>query len=137
MPQFSFLGSLTLGRSGFVGSGLMKLNAFVRSPVTALLQALRLGTSAPNLVSRKRSREVWSKVSEHRNPPLLNGESTSSGTLKPSPIGPSMPPEAPVRSGTVRYSPGVPGGATGGARWSKNPPFSSHVRNRAVLSHAP
>ncbi len=35
----------------------------------------------------------------------------------------------------MRYSPGVPGGAVGGATWSKNPPFSSHVTKSAVLAH--
>ena len=36
----------------------------------------------------------------------------------------------------VTYSPGVPGGATGGATWSKKPPFSSQVTNSAVFAHS-
>ena len=82
-------------------------------------QALRLGTSAPNRVSRNRSREVWSKRSEDTNPPLLNGEITSIGTRKPRPMGPRICGEpTTVGSGTagaVTYSPVVPEGAVTGA----------------------
>ena len=46
------------GSEGFEGSGAAKLNALVRSPVTPRRQADRLGTSGPNLLSRKRSSEV-------------------------------------------------------------------------------
>ena len=49
------------------------------------------GAVTPNRSSRKRSWEVWSKVCEQIRPPRLNGESTSSGTRKPSPIGPGDP----------------------------------------------
>lgn len=38
--------------------GAAKLNALVRSPVIERRQAVRLGTSAPKRVSRKRSSEV-------------------------------------------------------------------------------
>lgn len=33
-------------------------------------------------------------------------------------------------------SPGVPGAGTGGATWSKKPPFSSQVTNSAVFAHS-
>jgi len=57
-------GTFTRGSRGTERSGRAKENALVRSPVTERLHALRLGTSAPNRVSRKRSTEVWSKRSE-------------------------------------------------------------------------
>ena len=57
-----------------------KLNALVRSPVTLRRQPLRLGTSTPNRVSRKRRIEVWSNVSDDRKPPRLNGEAMIIGT---------------------------------------------------------
>ena len=47
------------------------------------------------------------------------------GTRKPSPTGPTMPTAVDGSGFTVRYSPGVPGGGTGGGTWSKKPPFSS------------
>ncbi len=34
---------------------------------------------------------------------------------------------------TLRYSPGVLAGATGGATWSKNPSFSSYMMKSTVL----
>lgn len=65
-------------------------------------------------VSMKRRTEVWSKTSELTQPPRVHGDITIIGTRKPRPMGvPSM------------YSPGVPGGAIGGATWSKKPSFSS------------
>ena len=115
-----------VGSAGIeVSGGAAKLNAFVRSPVCERRQRLRLGTSGPKRVSRNRSSEVWSKVFEHTKPPRENGEITSIGTRKPNPIGPRMPPAMLGRGSTVRYSPGVPGGGTGGGTWSKKPPFSS------------
>src|ERR1700680_4550731 len=100
------------GRLGTDPSGAAKLKALVRSPTVARRHALRLGTSAPNLVSRNRNIEVWSKRSDDTKPPRLNGESRSIGTRKPSPTGPrigGLP--MTVGSGTagaVMYSPGVP-----------------------------
>ena len=83
----------------------------------------------PKRSSRSWIWEVWSKRSEFTYPPRLNGETTSSGTRKPSPMGPDTPPSvppAPLRLGVpVTNSPAVPAGATGGGTWSKNPPFSS------------
>src|SRR5579863_82478 len=107
------------GRFGIDRSGAAKLNALVRSPTVARRHALKLGTSAPNRVSRNRKIEVWSNRSDETKPPRLNGERISIGTRKPSPMGPSMGGlPTTVGSGTagaVTYSPGVPGGAvTGG-----------------------
>src|SRR5437763_1937691 len=99
-------------------------------------QALRLGTSAPKRVSMKRRRDVWSNTSELTKPPRLNGEIRSAGTRKPSPIGPRMPCAASGSGFAVTYSPGVPGGGTGGGTWSKKPPFSSQVTNSAVFAHS-
>ena len=48
-----------------VSGGLDSASAAVRSPVTLRRQADRLGTSTPNLVSMKRSSEVWSNSCEH------------------------------------------------------------------------
>src|ERR1700721_2940550 len=79
--------------------------------------------------------DVWSKTSEQTHPPFENGETTSMGTLTPSPIGPAMPPAVDGRGSTVRYSPGVPSGAVGGGTWSKKPSFSSYMMNRTVLCH--
>src|SRR5205823_13113007 len=107
--------------------GFAKLNALVRSPVTDRRQALRFGTGTPKRDSRKRSVEVWSNVPEETKPPRLNGEMTSIGTRKPSPIGPAIPPADDGSGLTVRYSSGVPAGAAGGGTWSKKPPFSSKV----------
>src|ERR1700757_708435 len=76
------------GRFGVDGSVFLKLSALVRSPTVARRHALRLGTSAPKRVSRNRNMEVWSNKSEDTNPPRLNGEMSSVGTRKPSPIGP-------------------------------------------------
>src|ERR1700740_79808 len=93
-----------------------KLIADVRSPVTERRHALRLGTVTPNRVSRKRSVEVWSKVSLHTRPPTVNGESTSIGTRNPRPTGPLITvPSGAMLSPTfgllVNHSPAVPWGA--------------------------
>lgn len=42
----------------------LMFNVPVRSPTVDLLQAEMFGAFTPNLASRKRSCEVWSKVSE-------------------------------------------------------------------------
>src|ERR1022692_242971 len=108
------------GKLGVDWSGFLKLNALVKSPTVARRQALKLGTSAPNRVSRNRNTEVWSKRSEDTSPPRLNGEMINMGTRKPNPIGPviaGLP--TTVGSGTagaVTYSPGVPGGAVIGGK---------------------
>src|SRR5579859_3665285 len=106
------------GRPGTDVSTLLKLKALVKSPTAARRQAERLGTSAPNRVSRKRRTEVWSKRSDETNPPRLKGETMVMGTRKPRPMGPVMAGlPSTVASGTggaVRYSPGVPGGAVVG-----------------------
>jgi len=122
------------GRFGTDVFGEAKLNAEVMSRVTERRQCERLGTSAPKRVSRKRSVEVWSKVSEQTNPPRENGETTSVGTRNPSPIGPRMPAASELSGLAVTYSPVVPAGAVGGGTWSKKPPFSSKVMKSAVLS---
>src|SRR5215471_6840951 len=106
------------GKFGTDVSGVAKLKAVVRSPTVDRRQALRLGTSAPKRVSRKRSTEVWSKRSDDTNPPRLNGETISMGTRNPKPIGPVMGGlPTTVGSGTagaVTYSPAVPIGAVVG-----------------------
>src|ERR1700688_4687298 len=58
---------------------------------------------------------------------------TSIGTRNPSPIGRANPP-ASLGSDAVTSSPAVRCGATGGATWSKKPPFSSYVANTTVLA---
>src|SRR5579863_6001652 len=116
-----------VGRAGTEVSGFEKLKAEVMSPTSERRQAERFGTSAPKRVSRKRRTDVWSKLSDEMKPPRLKGETMSIGTRKPRPMGPLMPPRT-DESGTgvaVMYSPAVPGGAVGGATWSKKPPFSS------------
>src|SRR5450755_3463237 len=87
-----------------------KLKAPVRSPVTPRRHFDRLGTSTPKRVSTNRSIDVWSNMSEHTNPPRVNGETTSIGTRKPSPIGPAIPPAAAGSGDTGTYSPLVPFG---------------------------
>ncbi len=106
----------------------------VRSLVVPRRQAEMLGAVTPNRASRNRSWEVWSKVSWQTQPPTLNGETTSIGTRKPRPIGPATPLASLGRGLPVRYSPAVPGGATGGATWSKKPSFSSQLMNSTVLA---
>src|ERR1700682_6061187 len=145
---------LVIGSAGTVGiAPAAKLNAPVRSPTVCRRQALRpgvlvegswLGMGTPNRASRKRSREVWSNVSEETmgGPEgvvfRLSGETTSRGKRKPSPHGPRklVPLESlvsRVAESCAKNSPVVPGEGTGGATWSKNPPFSSHVKNNALV----
>src|SRR5882672_7368695 len=128
-------GWLRLGGATFGGDA--KLNAEVMSPTTPSRQAVRLGTGTPNRARMSFNCEVWSNVSWTISPPRLHGEMTRQGTRKPRPIGPRMPaePVTALMSGTVTYSPGVPGGAVGGATWSKKPPFSSYMMISAVFSH--
>src|SRR5215469_3822913 len=134
-------GCVGVGRLGIDVSGVLKFSAVVKSPTVARRHALKFGTSAPNRVSKNRSSEVWSNKSELTNPPRPKGERMSIGTRKPSPIGPviaGLP--TTVGSGTagrVTYSPGVPGGAVVGGTWSKNPPFSSNVKNKIVFAQSP
>jgi len=108
-------------------------SAAVRSPTAERRHDERFGALTLKRSSMKRNCEVWSKVSEQMAPPRLNGEMTRRGTRKPRPIGPSMPRASAGRGSTDRYSPSVPGGATGGSTWSKNPSFSSYMWNRTVL----
>src|ERR1700721_1018452 len=75
------------GNFGIDGSGFLKLSALVKSPTAARRQALKLGTSAPKRVSRKRNTEVWSKRSEDTNPPRVKGERRGGGTRKLSQMG--------------------------------------------------
>ena len=120
-------GSLALG-TGSVGSEVSAADMSSvdeRSPVADRRHAERFGTSTPKRVSRNRSIEVWSNRSEFTHPPRLNGETTSMGTRNPSPIGRVIPWASEGSGDTVNSSPAVPGGGTGGATWSKNPPFSS------------
>src|SRR5579872_5692258 len=103
------------GSDGTEASGAPMSSADVRSPVTDRLHADRFGTSTPNRVSRNRSIEVWSNRSEHTHPPRLNGDTTSIGTRNPRPTGRAKPEASGGSGDTVISSPGVPGGATGGA----------------------
>src|SRR5256885_14258515 len=106
------------GSPGIVRSGAAKFKALVRSPRLARRHALRFGTSTAKRVSRNRRMDVWSNRSEDTKPPRLNGEITSMGTRKPSPMGPltaGLPiTEASGTGGAVMYSPSVPGGAVSG-----------------------
>ena len=72
-------------RRGGSPFGVLKSKALVRSPQTVRRQALMLGSWTPNLASRKRITEVWSKTSEHTQPPRLQGEMTNIGTRMPRP----------------------------------------------------
>ena len=45
--------------------GVVRLSAPVKSPVTERRQAVRFGTVTPNLVSIRRSVDVWSRVPEY------------------------------------------------------------------------
>jgi hypothetical protein len=149
----SALETSVAGRVGNpVATGEAKSNAPVRSPTMERRHAVSLGSSSPdtplaaNSVVRKRIIEVWSLTSEHtmgRHPAdpgatglRDHGEITSMGTRGPSPTGPAMPPSPPDGGTAVRYSPGVPAGATGGGTWSKKPPLSSQVRNTAVFAQS-
>ena len=62
--------------------------------------------------------DVWSNVSWQTKPPTVHGETMMHGTRMPRPMGA-------LTLLTVMYSSTVPGGAVGGATWSKNPSFSS------------
>ncbi len=62
-----------------------KSKALVRSPQTARRQGEMFGSRTPKRRSMNRTTEVWSKVSEQTNPPLLHGETTSIGTRGPRP----------------------------------------------------
>ena len=75
------------GRFGNVKSGCVKLNAWVRSPVIALLQGLILLQVKLNLFSKNFIVEEWSAISLYTYPPLVQGDMIMSGTLNPSPIG--------------------------------------------------
>src|SRR5439155_8335732 len=104
------------GSDGTDGLGpTAKLNAAVRSPVCSRRHLLKFGTLGPKRRSRKRSVEVWSNLLWHTRPPRENGEITSIGTRKPSPIGPLKPPAS--SESFTSSSPGVPGGAVGGGTW--------------------
>src|SRR5262249_26967647 len=82
--------------------GFSKSKAEVRSPHTVLRHCVMLVSISPEgggakRRSRKRIREVWSKVSEHTNPPLLQGEITIIGTRTPRPQGPPVLPRLPAK----------------------------------------
>src|ERR1700733_14912531 len=99
------------GRDGTaVTGGAVRLSAPVKSPVTERRQAVRFGTLTPNLVSIRRSVDVWSRVPESCDPPALNGGRPSAGVRKRRPIGPAMPAALDGRGEAVRYSPAVPAG---------------------------
>ena len=122
------------GSVGTLRLGLSSVDSTaVRSPEMLWRHAKMLGafipTSARKRSSRNRSCAVWSKVSEHTQPPALKGETTSIGTRTPKPMGPESPPA----SDDTR--PALPGGANGGGTWSKNSSFSSWMMNDTVLAH--
>ena len=73
-------------------------------------QAERSGTGTPNRVSRRRSNDVWSSVSEQTLRPALNGETTRHGTRDPNPTGPATPVAADGRGAPPSA---VPAGADG------------------------
>src|ERR1700749_3774551 len=92
----------------------------------------------------KRINAVWSKVSEHTQPPVLQGEITISGTRTRSPYGPGTPPEplgvpaTPAKNslsvGTVDAPGSPPTLGYGPGTWSQKPSFSSKGMIRAVLA---
>src|SRR6202789_4125900 len=125
-----------LGSFGTVGSPRFGCSAEVRSPAVWRRQDEMLGAFTPKRSSRKRSCDVWSKTSDATWPPRLNGDRTSIGTRKLMPIGPAVPLASSGSGETVRYSPAVPSGATGGTTWSKKPSFSSYMWKSTVLDHA-
>src|SRR5215472_16272884 len=114
----SWTAGMVEGKFGIDVSTFLKFSALVRSPTVERLHALKLGTSAPKRVSRKRRTEVSSNKSEETNPPRLKGEISNAGTRNPRPIGPEiggLP--TTVGSGTagaITNSPGVPAGAVVG-----------------------
>ena len=76
------------GAGGRVGAGLPereKSNAEVRSPQTVRRQGVMFGSRTPKRRSMNRMIEVWSKVSEQTQPPVLHGEITVIGTRMPRP----------------------------------------------------
>src|SRR3546814_1973356 len=90
--------------------GVLKSKADVRSPHTARCQGLILSTVMPKRCSRKRPIEVWSKASEHTQPPRLQGEITYMGTRGPRPHGRVVPLMVSsafryLRAGSEKYSP--------------------------------
>ena len=73
---------------GSVGTGpgaAEKSNAEVRSPQTARRHGVMFGSCTPKRFSMNRMIEVWSKVSEQTQPPVLHGEITVIGTRMPRP----------------------------------------------------
>lgn len=84
------------------------------SPTVRRRHELMFGSRTPKRCSRNFRVDVWSNTSLDTRPPQLHGDITSTGTRKPSPIGPAIP-DAPLGSGeAVTHSPGVPSGAVGG-----------------------
>jgi hypothetical protein len=137
-PKAMALASMSLdvvGSLGTDGSLRRGCKVDVRSPAVWRRQAEMLGALTPKRSSRKRNCDVWSNTSEATWPPRLKGESTSIGTRKLMPIGPAVPSASSGSGETVRYSPGVPFGATGGTTWSKKPSFSSYMWKSTVLDH--
>ena len=70
---------------GTDGVDAEKSNADVRSPQTARRHGVMFGSRTPNRCSMNRMIEVWSKTSEHTQPPVLQGEITVIGTRTPRP----------------------------------------------------
>src|ERR1700722_18616128 len=124
-----------LGSFGTVGALRFGCSAEVRSPAVWRRQDEILGAFTPKRSSRKRSCDVWSKTSDATCPPRLKGERTSIGTRKLMPMGPAVSFASSGSGETVRYSPAVPFGATGGTTWSKKPSFSSYMWKSTVLDH--
>ena len=81
-----------------------KRKAAVRSPNVLRRQAVMFGASTPVNFSRNCKTEVWSNGWLHTQPPAVQGETMMQGTRNPPPIG-----------NPLMNSPGVPGGAVGGA----------------------
>src|ERR1700735_3384381 len=124
-----------LGSFGTVASLPFGCSVEVRSPAVWRRQAEMLGAFTPKRSSRKRSCDVWSNTSDATCPPGLKGDTTSIGTRKLMPTGPAVSLAVSGSGETVRYSPGVPLGATGGTTWSKKPSFSSYMWKSTVLDH--
>src|SRR5436309_3160710 len=80
-----------LGGDGTLSEALSKSNAEVRSPHTARRHGVMFGSFTPNRASMKRITDVWSNTSEQTQPPLLQGETASSGTRTPRPYWPTSP----------------------------------------------
>ncbi len=77
----------------------------MRSPSVSRRHADTFGIATPNRSATNCNCEVWSKVSEHTQPPALNGETTYMGTRTPMPTGPAMPPAVEGNGRAVMYSP--------------------------------